>query len=208
MPTRHARLPRLALVAAVAVNAASAVAPAHASLIVALDTPAMVDGAETIAVVDVASVRAAWDARHERIVTTVELIVVESWKGAAAPAARLVVAQPGGTVGDITMTVLGMPRFSPGERALVFLHGPPERAGVVGLAQGKRAMRLDPAGAAGAAGGRWLIAPPQRQGAAFVRTATSGPRVPVFDAVARPVDEVRAEIRAEIAAHAARGGAR
>ena len=211
MQTRHARLPRLALVAALAITATTAVAPARASLIVALDTPAMVAGADTIAVVDVASVRAAWDARHERIVTTVELIVVESWKGAAAPAARVVVAQPGGTVDDITMTVFGMPRFSPGERALVFLHGPTERAGVVGLAQGKRTMRPDPAGAAGATGAtgeRWLIAPPQRAGAAFVRTATSGPRVPVFDAVARPLDEVRAEIRAEILAHAARGGVR
>ena len=208
MPTRLARLPRLALVAAVATAAIAAVAPARASLIVALDTPAMVAGADTIAVVDVASVRAAWDARHERIVTTVELIVVESWKGAAAPAARVVVAQPGGTVGDITMTVLGMPRFSPGERALVFLHGAPERASVVGLAQGKRTMRPEPAGAAGAAGRQWLIAPAQRQGAAFVRTATSGPRVPVFEAVPRPLDDVRAEIRAEIAAHAARGGVR
>jgi hypothetical protein len=205
MPTRHARLPLLALAAALAITATTAVAPARASLIVALDTPAMVAGADTIAVVDVASVRAAWDARHERIVTTVELIVVESWKGAAAPAARVVVAQPGGTVDDITMTVFGMPRFSPGERALVFLHGPTERAGVVGLAQGKRTMRPDPVGAAG---GRWLIAPPQRAGAAFVRTATSGPRVPVFDAVARPLDEVRAEIRAEMRTQAVRGGVR
>jgi len=207
MPTRHARLPRFALAAALAITATTAIAPARASLIVALDTPAMVAGADTIAVVDVESVRAAWDARHERIVTTVELIVVESWKGAAAPAARVVVAQPGGTVDDITMTVFGMPRFSPGERALVFLHGPTERAGVVGLAQGKRTMRPDPV-AAGAAGRRWLIAPPQRAGAAFVRTATSGPRVPVFDVVARPLDEVRAEIRAEIRAHAAQGGVR
>jgi len=209
MPTRPARLFRLALAAAVVTTAATAAtAPARASLIVALDTPAMVAGADTIAVVDVASVRAAWDDRHERIVTTVELIVVESWKGAAAPAARVVVAQPGGTVGDITMTVFGMPRFSAGERALVFLHGPPDRAGVVGLAQGKRTMRLDPSNAAGATSRRWLIAPPQRAGAAFVRTATSGPRVPVFDAVARPLDEVRAELRAEIQARAARGGAR
>lgn len=205
MPIGLVRLPRLALAAAVATAAIAGVAPARASLIVALDTPAMVERADTIAVVDVTSVRAAWDARHERIVTTVELVVVESWKGAAGPAARVVVAQPGGTVGDITMTVLGMPRFSTGERALVFLHGPPERARVVGLAQGKRTMRPDPAGAAG---GKWLIAPAQRQGAAFVRTATSGPRVPVLDAVPRPLDEVRAEIRAAITAHAARGGVR
>jgi hypothetical protein len=144
-------------------------------------------------------VRAAWDAGHERIVTTVELSVVESWKGAAAPAARVVIAQPGGTVGDVTMTVFGMPRFSPGERALVFLRGAPDRARVVGLAQGKRAMRRDPAG------GRWLVAPPERAGAAFVRRAASLQGLPpVFDTGPRPLDELRADVRALMAG----GGAR
>src|SRR5262252_1507172 len=162
MHEHHGRLFRLAIAAGVTVVVA---APARASLIVALDAPAMVERADNIAVVDVASVRAAWDAGHERIVTTVDLIVVESWKGAAAPATRVVVAQPGGTVGDVTMTVFGMPRFSPGERALVFLRGAPDRARVVGLAQGKRTMRRDAAGAA------WLVAPPDRAGAAFVRRA-------------------------------------
>lgn len=191
MHRRHARLFRLVMAAAAIV---AGVAPARASLIVALDAPAMVERADNIAVVDVASVRAAWDAGHERIVTTVELIVVESWKGAAAPAARVVVAQPGGTVGDVTMTVFGMPRFTPGERALVFLHGPADRARVVGLAQGKRAMRPDPAG------GRWLVAPPERAGAAFVRQAASAQGLPpVFDAGPRPLDELRVEVRALVA---------
>jgi hypothetical protein len=202
MRTRQVHLPRLALAAAAAIAATGAATPARASLIVALDTPALVERADTIAVVDVASVRAAWDARHERIETTVELTVVERWKGAGAPAAHVVIAQPGGTVGDITMTVLGMPRFSPGERALVFLHGPPERAGVVGLAQGKRPMRPE------RATGGWLIAAPERAGASFVRDATSGPRPPLLDERARPLDDVRAEIRAAIAAQAARGGTR
>jgi hypothetical protein len=202
MRTGHARLLRLVLAAVVAIVSAAVAAPGRASLIAALDTPAMVERADTIAVVDVTSVGAAWDFRHERIVTTVELTVVESWKGAVAPAARVVVAQPGGTVGDVTMTVFGMPRFAPGERALVFLHGASDRAGVVGLAQGKRTLRPDPAG------GRWLVAAPQRAGAAFVRTTTSGPRPPVLAAGSRPLDEVRAEIRAEIDAQAARRGVR
>jgi len=201
MRTRHARWPRLALAAAAAAAATGTLAPARASLLVALDMSAMVERADTVAVVDVASARAAWDARHERIVTTVELTVVESWKGSAAPAARLVVAQPGGTVGDVTMTVLGMPRFSPGERALVFLHGPADRAAVVGLAQGKRALRLDPAGG-------WIVGAPERAGAAFVRTAASAARVPVLEAVSRPLDDVRAEVRAAIRAQSDRGGAR
>jgi hypothetical protein len=202
MGTRHALLPRLAVAVAAASAAAGTVTPARASLIVALDTQAMVERANTIAVVDVASVHAAWDARRERIMTTIELTVVESWKGTAATAARLVVAQPGGTVGDITMTVFGMPRFSAGERALVFLRGPADGAGVVGLAQGKRAMRPD------SASRRWLIAAPERAGASFVRTAASGSRPPVLDAAVRPLDDVRAEIGAEIRAQAVRGAVR
>jgi hypothetical protein len=195
-------LASVALTAASAIVAIGAATPARASLIMALDTSVLVERADTIAVVDVASVRAAWDARHERIETTVELTVVERWKGAVAPAARLVIAQPGGTVGDITMTVFGMPRFAPGERALVFLHGPPGRAGVVGLAQGKRAMRPD------RASGRWLIAAPERAGASFVRGATAGPRPLAIDEIARPLDDVRAEIRAAIEAQTTRGGTR
>lgn len=197
--TRHqTRLFRLALFAV----AASAASPARASLIVALDEPTLIERADTIAVVDVASVHAAWDDRHERIVTTAELTVVESWKGLAAPATRVVVSQPGGTVGDVTMTVFGLPPFSRGERALVFLHGPLDQAGVVGLAQGKRAVRPDPARA------RWLVAPPQRAGAAFVRRAVAGPRPAAVASASRPLDDVRAEIRAEIQAQANRGGAR
>jgi hypothetical protein len=153
---------------------------ARASLLLALDTPALVERADAIAVVDVASAHAAWDARHERIVSTIDLTVVESWKGTAAPASRIVVEQPGGTVGDITMTVHGMPRFSPGERALVFLRGPLDRTAVVGLAQGKRLVRLD------AAAGRPMVAAPD------IKSAL------------RPLDDLRAEVRALVA----RGGAR
>lgn len=161
--------------------------PAPASMILALDLPALVERADAIAVVDVVSARAGWDAAHERIVSTVELTVVESWKGAPAPATRVTVVQSGGTVGDVTMVVSGMPRFSPGERALVFLHGPPERASVVGMAQGKRVVRPDPAG-----GGRWVVDAPARAGASFVGAGAPAlePRTP------RPLDDVRAQLRA------------
>jgi hypothetical protein len=186
------------IVAAAAAGALLAPAPARASLVLALDTPAMVAQADTIAIVDVGAARAAWDERHERIVTTIELAVVETWKGAPAPAARIVVAQPGGTVGDVTMVVSGMPRFAPGERALVFLRGPAERASVVGLAQGKRLVRRDAAGAG------FVVAPVDRAGATFVRGAAPGGRAPVFETALRPLDDVRAEVRALVAG----GGAR
>src|SRR6185312_1837956 len=122
---------------------------ARASLILALDLPAMVGRADQIAVVDVAAVRADWNARHDRILTTVDLTVVDGWKGGLVKGTHLTVLQPGGTVGDVTTTVDGMPQFAPGERVLVFLHGPATRATVVGLTQGKRPLRHD------AASGRW-----------------------------------------------------
>jgi hypothetical protein len=183
-----------------AVAACAALAPeaARASLVLALDTPTMVERADAIAVVDVAAARAAWDDRHERIVSTVDLTVVESWKGAASAGARIQVVQPGGTVGDLTMVVFGMPHFAPGERALVFLRGPAGHAAVVGMAQGKRLVRRD------AARGSFVIAAPDRAGASFVGAAPTGARVPALETGTRSFEEVRAEIRALVL----RGGAR
>jgi hypothetical protein len=100
------------------------------------------------------------------------------------------VVQPGGSVGDIQMTVFGMPQFTPGERALVFLRGAPGAASVVGMAQGKRLVRRE------AGTGRWMVHAPDRQGASFVRApATSTSPSPVFDARLRGLDELRAEVR-------------
>jgi hypothetical protein len=161
-----------------------------ASLVVALDLETMVARASNVAVVDVMSVTAAWDERHEQILSTITLTVVESWKGPAAPATRMVVVQPGGSVGDIVQTVHGMTRFSPGERAVVFLQGTAERAHVVGMAQGKRLVRRD------ATSGRFLVHAPDRAGATFVRTAPASGTSPVFDMRARPLEDLRTDVRA------------
>jgi hypothetical protein len=177
------------LIALWAVLGLLAAVPAGASLVVALDMPTMVQRADHVAVVDVASVRAAWDEHHERILTTIELNVVEAWKGPTTPAARIKVVQPGGTVGDITMVVFGMSHFSAGERALVFLRGSASDASVVGMAQGKRPLHRD------LASGRWMVHTPDPAGASFVRTAPSSTPLPVFDPRVRPIDELRAEIR-------------
>jgi hypothetical protein len=181
------------LLAGAAVVAPPAVRRARASLVVALDLPTMVERADHVAVVDVTAVSAAWDDKHERIFTTIDLSVVESWKGAMAPASHVRIVQPGGQVGDIQMTVFGMSQFTPGERALVFLRGTPGAASVVGMAQGKRLVRRD------GATGRWMVHAPQRQGASFVRapggtvSPTSTP--PVFETRLRGLDELRTEVR-------------
>lgn len=162
-------------------------APALASLVIALDLPGLVGRAEHIAVADVTSVRSAWDERHERIETTIELSVVEAWKGAMAPASRLTVIQAGGTVGDLTMVVFGMSQFKPGERSLVFLRGPLTAASVVGMAQGKRLVRRDEPT------GRWMVDAADTNGAKLVRPTTSAPAPSVGRT--RALDELRAEVR-------------
>jgi hypothetical protein len=162
---------------------------ARASLVVALDLPTMVERADQVAVVDVAAVSAAWDDKHEHILTTIDLSVVDAWKGAMAPASHLRIIQPGGTVGDIQMTVFGMSRFSPGERALVFLRGAPDAASVVGMAQGKRLVRRD------VATGRWMVHVPERAGASFVRMTPAKATPPIFETRLRELDELRAEVR-------------
>ncbi|HVX95971.1 MAG TPA: hypothetical protein VHK47_13760 [Polyangia bacterium] len=181
----------------------SPVREARASLVVALDLPSMVERADHVAVVDVNSVSSAWDDKHERIFTTIDLSVVETWKGPMATASHLKVVQPGGVVGDIQMTVFGMSQFTPGERALVFLRGTPTAASVVGMAQGKRLVRRD------ASTGRWMVHAPDRAGASFVRVparggatpapSASGPSKsgtpPVFETRLRGLDELRAEVR-------------
>jgi hypothetical protein len=167
---------------------------ASASLILALDLQTMVSRADHVAVVDVASVKSAWDARHERILTRVDLVVVETWKGSAGAATHVSVVQRGGTVGDTEMVVYGMPRFVAGERAVVFLAGRTDHLSVVGMAQGKRAMSRE------AATGRWLVHAPDRAGATFLRTSPAAPPSPVFEVHARPLDDLRAEVKSLAAA--------
>ena len=134
---------------------------AWSSIVMALDLSELVTQADHIAVVDVTSKHADWDAKHERILSTIELQVVERWKGQPAAGAsgdRITVIQPGGTVGDLTMTVTGLSTFVPGERALVFLRGDATAANVLGMSQGKRLVRYE------ATTQKWLVhAPDLRQ---------------------------------------------
>jgi hypothetical protein len=182
----------LAAGAATAAALVALASPASASIVVALDLPGMVSRADHIAVVDVTSVTSAWDANHERILTTVDLTVVDRWKG-ADPATHFRIVQLGGTVGDLTMTVSGISRFSVGERALVFLRGTPEQAGVLGMAQGKRVVRRD------AGTGAWMVDAPDRAGATFIRTAPASGAAPLIEMRARPLAALRDEVRALVA---------
>jgi hypothetical protein len=160
----------------------------HASLVLALDTTELTKRADHIAVADVISVQSAWDQSHRKIFTTIDLSVVESWKGGAKPASHITVVQPGGTVGDISMTVFGMSAFAPGERTLVFLRGTTGAAGVVGMAQGKRPMTRD------AASGKWTVGLASGAGLERVPPKGTAPASAAIDGP-RSLDEMRGQVQ-------------
>jgi len=163
--------------------------PALGSIMLALDLSDLVQQADHIAVVDVKSVRSDWDAKHERIYSTIELAVVDSWKssvttagqapgaGPTVPPTTLTIVQPGGTVGDISMVVMGMARFTPGVRSLVFLRGQATRAQVVGMSQGIHPLTFE------ATTQRWTVTPASLAQLELVPRASA----PLAPAVRTPV---------------------
>jgi len=134
------RPPRLIQFLALAACALAAKPIAQASITRAMDLAELTEGADQIVVADVVSTECAWDKDHRNIYSTIEINVRERWKGTIPGDGRIKIRQLGGTVGDIEMTVYGMPSFEPGERALLFLR----HAGVVGMGQGKRRVHWDP----------------------------------------------------------------
>jgi len=67
--------------------------------------------------------------------TRASLQVLDSWKGSSDDRFELLL--PGGWTGEFGTRVFGMPRFEPGEEAMLFLVGEGDAERVVGLAQGK-----------------------------------------------------------------------
>jgi len=144
---KHVRFMHLFLAALLLGSARSP----QASLLTTMSLRELVDASDRIVVARVVSVQAAWDPSHHKILSTIDVDIEETWKGEPVGRTRLV--QPGGTVGEIEMSVGGTPRFSPGEKAVLFLHGR-ARPQVVGMSQGKRALEQNPQS------GRWLLQPP------------------------------------------------
>lgn len=180
-------------------------APARGSILLARDLPDLVREAHQIAIVTVVSVRSQWDADRRRIYSTIDLDVIERWKGGDDLPQRVTIVQPGGTVDGIHMVVMGLGEFSVGERSLVFLSGTPNRARVVGMSQGKRLLRFDQTRRT------WRVAPVDLHNARLVRPRppSTEPAAPGggTSAVPRqvwngdvPVDELRAEVLRLVAA--------
>jgi len=137
---------------AITVCAVAALPVAMATVMRAMELSELTASADQIVVGDVVATESAWDSGHRNIYSTIDINVQESWKGETPGDGRIRIRQLGGTVGDIEMTVYGMARFTPGERALLFLR----QARVVGMGQGKRLVHWD------SAAKRWLADAPDR----------------------------------------------
>ncbi len=134
------------LVAALCAALSSAVAPsASGTTLVARPLDVMVREADAVAVIttSAAPVRTArWV--DGRIVTRVEVTVVETLRGSLAPGS-LTLSLPGGTIGGITQHLPGAPDFGPGGAWVVLLRR--TAAGeftVAGLCLGQLPVTLDP----------------------------------------------------------------
>ncbi len=125
-----------------------------------------------------------------RVERVVALDVVRAWKG--RPAETVHVVLPGGTFGRYRTIVPGVPDFSEGEEAVLFLRASP--AGVpqlVGMSQGILRVRVD-----GATGER-VVAAPVAAGTAgpVVRGATDRGPQPLARIEARVSRVVLAQLR-------------
>jgi hypothetical protein len=107
---------------------------ALASSALQMDIPALTHAASDVVQGRVTATRTEWTADHRRLVTFVELDVLQTWKG--RPPGRLTVVQPGGERDGLAQRVAGVAALDVGAELALFLErqGPLWR--VVGLSQG------------------------------------------------------------------------
>jgi hypothetical protein len=104
----------------------------------------LVSDATTIFVGEVMDVRAEWIATPQgrAIMTHVTFKVENVWKGAAGSVTQLDFL--GGTIGDMTMEVVGMPIFHEGQRGVLFVSGEAKSASpLVGFFHGRLRIERD-----------------------------------------------------------------
>jgi hypothetical protein len=101
-----------------------------------LDT--MVRKADSIVIGKVNSARSFWSGNRKIILSRYIVEIQETIKG--RPSRTLELTTIGGTVGNVTLHVAGMPVFEEGENAVVFVENAGSFLTVVGLNQGKFAL--------------------------------------------------------------------
>lgn len=117
---------------------------ARATTVIPPTFESLVSSANTIFVGEVINVRAEWIATPQgrAIMTHVIFKVEDVWKGAAGAVTQLDFM--GGTVGAMTMEVVGMPTFHDGQRSVLFVSGEVKSASpLVGFFHGRLRIERD-----------------------------------------------------------------
>lgn len=109
---------------------------ASATSMLSSDLPTLSQSSDEVLRGKVRRVESRWNGDHTRIMTDVEIEVLESFKGAQTQ--TVLVTQPGGSVNGFSQMVSGLAEFEPGEEVVVFLRRYGRKGfHVSGLAQGK-----------------------------------------------------------------------
>lgn len=106
----------------------------------------LVSSANTIFVGEVMDVRAVWmtTPQGRAIKTYVTFRVEDVWKGSVGTVTQLEFL--GGTIGETTMEVVGMPTFRDGQRSVLFVSGQRTVSPLVGFYHGRMRVEKDPNG--------------------------------------------------------------
>jgi hypothetical protein len=107
---------------------------------------ALVSGAGTIFVGEAIGTRAIWVSTPQgrAIRTQVTFRVEDVWKGGVGAVTQLEFL--GGTIGETTMEVVGMPAFTPGQRSVLFVASSRQVSPLVGFMHGRMRIERDHAG--------------------------------------------------------------
>src|SRR5262245_6015458 len=109
--------------------------PAQATTVERLNLDGLVKKSSKIVIGRVRSSRTYWSSNGKLILTNYTIDVHETIKGQAARTLELTTI--GGTIGDLTLHVAGMPVFDKDENTVLFVERTGAYSTVVGLGQGK-----------------------------------------------------------------------
>ena len=111
----------LAALALISVSSAAICPPARATTLKRMSVPDLSRAAHVVVRARCVTSSTRWDAGEIWTFTTFD--VEETWKGSAP--AQITVRLLGGSAGNFTSTVSGVPRFAPGEELILFLERTP-----------------------------------------------------------------------------------
>lgn len=117
---------------------------ASATITQAIDFEDKVEHAASIVVGKCVAQESRWDTAKNWILTYSTFSVEKTLKG--QPAQQITIVTPGGTVGNLTQNVVGVPKFREGEENVVFVRNSQAGPTVLYLEQGNYKVRKDDRG--------------------------------------------------------------